>query len=62
MEMITATHFLLFSNDRKIIEAIFVTTRRNVLYRNLNYSLACCTRKKSGNIITVPLTPLSQPQ
>lgn len=24
--MIIATHFLLFSNDRKIIEAIFVNT------------------------------------
>lgn len=34
--MIIATHFLLFSNDRKIIEAIFVNTRRNMLYTNLN--------------------------
>lgn len=60
--MITATHFLLFSNDRKIIETIFVTAREKYAIQKseCRYSLACCMRKKNVNIIIVHFTPLSQ--
>lgn len=58
MEII-ATHFLLFSSGRKIIEATFVNTRKKcaILKSECHYSPIRCMRKKNVNIIIVLLTP-----
>lgn len=53
--MIIATHLLLFSNGRKIVEAIFVNTRKKCAIQKseCHYSPTCCMRKKNVNIIVV---------